>query len=172
MPELPNKLHERFAQHRANGLKQSESYERAGGSSDRSYAAKINARPEVVGRIAEIIAEREEQDDPADVSSMKGEAMLREAAKQAIRTRNLGALVAAAKEIAAYDGSGEALNPPDSHNMPVEVLAGQMVPTIRAIFYQLMPWQSVPSDERILAATIASLQDSFVVPAASATSVD
>ena len=160
MPALKNDLHERYAQRRADGLTQSEAYERAGGSGDRSYSAKINARPEVVGRIAELIAEREEK-DPTDVTGMLGADMLRHAASKAAQTNNLTALVQAGRELASYDGSGEALAPPDSHSISSDALAAAMLPTIRAIIYELHPRPPFPSDERITAAIVNSLRDSF-----------
>ena len=166
MSALKNELHERFAQRRADGLNQALAYEKAGGSGDRSYAAKVDARPDVRGRIAELLEEKEAA-NPTDISSMKGEEMLREAAKQAITSGNLTALEQAAKEIAAWDGSGEALNPPDSHAMSNEALAASMLPGIRNILWQLSPGKPLPSDEQIVAATINSfLRDSFDTPTA------
>jgi len=165
MPALKNDLHERYAQRRADGLTQSLAYERAGGSGDRSYSAKVDARPDVQGRIAELIAERQAA-NPTDISEMKGAEMLRVAAKTAMQTNNLTALVQAGKELASYDGSGEELNPPDSHAIPVHVLAAQMVPMIRDILWKLVPGKPLPADDTIKAAILYSLKDSFDVPSA------
>ncbi len=57
MPQLENRRHEWFAQHRAHGHRLEEAYERAGYTPDRGHACRLASRPEVAERINEIRAD-------------------------------------------------------------------------------------------------------------------
>lgn len=59
MPTLANPKWEKYAQGRANGLKQVDAYEAAGYARSPSAASQVEARVEVQNRIAELIAEKQ-----------------------------------------------------------------------------------------------------------------
>ena len=77
----------------------------------------------------------------------------------AVLANNPAALGQIGKFKAENDGSVAALAPPD--DLPVEVLAAEMVPLIRDILWQLMPGKPHLPDSKIRAAILNSVRDSF-----------
>jgi hypothetical protein len=111
MPELKDARLEQFSKLLATGMEAATAYAKVGYRPDRSNASKAARRPDVQARVQELQREEAERRALArgDGAEETGERLLRLAAEKALATGNLSALVQAAKEIGASDGSLEAL---------------------------------------------------------------
>jgi hypothetical protein len=111
MAELENPRHEQFAKLIALGMDAFQAHGRCGFKADRSNCIKLKKQPDIAARIAELRQEEAQRRALArgDGAEETGERLLRLAAEKALTTGNLSALVQAAKEIGASDGSLDAL---------------------------------------------------------------
>lgn len=105
MPTLSNPRHEKFAKGLADGLKQKDAYIAAGYEGNESAASQIAARPEVVGRVQELIEERQaairnvSRDDDDSVSDLDKDWIMRMLKANVQASQNAGQFSAANKSI-------------------------------------------------------------------------
>lgn len=105
MPTLSNPRHEKFAKGLADGLKQKDAYIAAGYEGNESAASQIAARPEVVGRVQELIEERQaairsvSRDEDDSISDLDKEWIMRMLKTNVQQSQNAGQFSAANKSI-------------------------------------------------------------------------
>lgn len=78
MPILTNPKHEVFAQEVARGKSASEAYRTAAGTNNRRYASELGQRPDIQGRVAELLAAREEVISEAAAVAIQETALTKE----------------------------------------------------------------------------------------------
>jgi hypothetical protein len=164
---LDNPRWESFALMLAQGMTASKAYE-AHFRGDRRNAARLANNPNVKVRVEELVEEAEAA-HPTNYEGLKGADALQHLMVQNMgKTGNQQVAVAAAKELMAYDGSGDALSPDISKMSPSD-LASHCLPFTRALLAKCYPDQSLPPDEAIIAAFVTACgPDTFATTATDA----
>jgi len=112
MTALRNPRHETFARELAAGRSATEAYRIAAGKDNRRYASELGHRPDITGRIAEILAEKAGQDAAATARATAALAITKEwliarteeARALAMANNQTSAAVAAIKELGILSG--------------------------------------------------------------------
>jgi phage terminase small subunit len=101
VPVLSNARHERFAQELAKGRSQTEAYELAGYTGDRTAASRLSTNGNIKARVQEIVGRVAERTE-ITLETLIGYA--EEARRLALRIEQPSAVVAAVKEIGVLAG--------------------------------------------------------------------
>jgi len=112
MTQLRNPRHERFARELAAGRTATEAYRLATGKHNRRYASQLGQRPDITGRVTEILSEKAGQEAEATAKAVKALAITKEwliarteeARALAMANNQTSAAVAAIKELGILSG--------------------------------------------------------------------